>query len=94
MDVTRELQTMCKYLMLVVTVTHSHLVTMQASGAAPLPRSVLDFFEEFDIPIYVLYGMSESTGPQTFNYEGERECVCMCEWVCQCVCDEPLVVGR
>ena len=64
---------MCKYLMLVVTVTHSHLVTMQASGAAPLPRSVLDFFEEFDIPIYVLYGMSESTGPQTFNYEGERE---------------------
>ena len=66
---------MCKYLMLVVTVTHSHLVTMQASGAAPLPRSVLDFFEEFDIPIYVLYGMSESTGPQTFNYEGERVCV-------------------
>ena len=36
---------------------------------------VLDFFEEFDIPIYVLYGMSESTGPQTFNYEGERVCV-------------------
>ena len=45
---------------------------MQDSGAAPLLRSVLDFFEEFDIPIYVLYGMSESTGPQTFNYEGER----------------------
>ena len=75
---------MCKYLMLVVTVTHSHLVTMQASGAAPLPRSVLDFFEEFDIPIYVLYGMSESTGPQTFNYEGEREwsvCVCVSDCV-------------
>ena len=63
---------------------------MQASGAAPLLRSVLDFFEEFDIPIYVLYGMSESTGPQTFNYEGERVCVwvsvsvCVCQYVCAC----------
>lgn len=36
-------------------------------GAAPVHRETLEFFMAFDIPILELYGMSESTGPQTSN---------------------------
>ena len=39
----------------------------QGSAAAPIARSVLEFFLDFDIPLYELYGMSESTGPQTLS---------------------------
>jgi len=46
---------------------HSVSLTLQGSAAAPIARSVLDFFLDFDIPIYELYGMSESTGPQTLS---------------------------
>lgn len=40
------------------------------SGAAPLPRAVTEFFLEFDMPIYQIYGMSECTGPHSVNLEG------------------------
>ena len=43
----------------------------QGSAAAPIARSVLEFFLDFDIPIYELYGMSESTGPQTLSLIGQ-----------------------
>ena len=49
--------------------SHSFLFSLmsQGSAAAPIARSVLEFFLDFDIPIYELYGMSESTGPQTLS---------------------------
>jgi long-chain-fatty-acid--CoA ligase ACSBG len=38
-----------------------------ATGAAPLSMEVLDYFNSLNIPIREVYGMSECTGPQTFN---------------------------
>ena len=52
---------MCRFLFL----------NLQASGAAPLPKAVYDFFYEFDVCICQLYGMSESTGVQCINTPGE-----------------------
>lgn len=46
---------------------------MAGSAAAPIARSVLEFFLDFDIPIYELYGMSESTGPQTLSLYGHHK---------------------
>ncbi|CAI8023833.1 Long-chain-fatty-acid--CoA ligase ACSBG2 [Geodia barretti] len=43
------------------------------SAAAPISRSVLEFFLDFDIPIYELYGMSESSGPQTLSLIGHHK---------------------
>ena len=36
-------------------------------GAAPVHRETLEYFMAVDIPILELYGMSESTGPQTLS---------------------------
>lgn len=36
-------------------------------GAAPVHRETLEFFMAVDIPVLELYGMSESTGPQTIS---------------------------
>ena len=36
-------------------------------GAAPIHRETLEFFMAVDVPLLELYGMSESTGPQTVN---------------------------
>ena len=36
-------------------------------GAAPIHRETLEFFMGFDIPILEMYGMTESTGPQTIS---------------------------
>jgi long-chain-fatty-acid--CoA ligase ACSBG len=41
-----------------------------AYGAAPLKKKTLEFFKSIGIPIFNLYGMSESTGPQIFNFVG------------------------
>ena len=41
-----------------------------ASGAAPVAKEILEFFAGFDLPIYEVYGMSEDTGPTTFNVPG------------------------
>ncbi|XP_061680046.1 long-chain-fatty-acid--CoA ligase ACSBG2 isoform X4 [Syngnathoides biaculeatus] len=37
------------------------------TGAAPITRDTLEFFLSLDIPLYELYGMSESTGPHTVS---------------------------
>jgi long-chain acyl-CoA synthetase len=40
---------------------------MAATGAAPIAKSTLEFFLSLDIPIYEVYGMSETTGPATLS---------------------------
>ena len=37
------------------------------SGAAPIRREVLDFFASLGLVIYEVYGLSETTGPGTWN---------------------------
>lgn len=37
------------------------------TGAAPITRDTLEFFLSLDIPLYELYGMSESSGPHTIS---------------------------
>ena len=39
------------------------VLTGQVTGAAPIERSVVEFFMQLDVPIYEMYGMSECTGP-------------------------------
>ncbi len=46
-------------------------MTLAASGAAPIGRDVLDFFAALGVPIYEVYGLSETCGPGTWNYAGE-----------------------
>jgi long-chain acyl-CoA synthetase len=36
------------------------------TGAAPIPRPVLDFFLALGVPLSEIYGMSEATGPTTW----------------------------
>lgn len=38
-----------------------------AFGAAPLSNTTIDFFKSMNIPIFNIYGMSETTGPQFLN---------------------------
>nr|XP_009665460.1 PREDICTED: long-chain-fatty-acid--CoA ligase ACSBG2 isoform X1 [Struthio camelus australis] len=37
------------------------------TGAAPITKETLEFFLSLNIPVYELYGMSESSGPQTIS---------------------------
>jgi len=39
------------------------------TGAAPIPRPVLDFFLALGVPMTEIYGMSEATGPTTWARE-------------------------
>ena len=38
------------------------------TGAAPIQRECLDFFASLGLPIYDIYGQSETCGPHSFNY--------------------------
>ncbi|TRY95849.1 hypothetical protein DNTS_021386 [Danionella cerebrum] len=38
------------------------------TGAAPITKDTLEYFMSLHIPIYELYGMSESTGPHTISW--------------------------
>jgi long-chain acyl-CoA synthetase len=40
------------------------------SGAAPVAKEILEFFAGFGLPVYEVYGMSEDSGPTTFNVPG------------------------
>lgn len=40
------------------------------SGAAKIPLATLEFFAGLGIPIYEVYGLSETSGPSTFNGVG------------------------
>jgi long-chain-fatty-acid--CoA ligase ACSBG len=44
--------------------------TLFAFGAAPLKKQTLEFFKSIGIPLHNIYGMSESTGPQFSNLDG------------------------
>lgn len=37
------------------------------TGAAPITKETLEFFLSLDIPLFELYGMSESSGPHTIS---------------------------
>jgi len=37
------------------------------TGAAPISRETLEFFLSLNIPVFDLYGMSESSGPHTVS---------------------------
>lgn len=37
------------------------------TGAAPITKDTLEFFLSLDVPLYELYGMSESSGPHTVS---------------------------
>ncbi|GIW73400.1 MAG: AMP-dependent synthetase [Planctomycetota bacterium] len=43
---------------------------MCVTGAAPIPRSLIEFFMSIDVPIYEVYGQSEDSGPTSFNRPG------------------------
>ncbi|MBL8603990.1 MAG: long-chain fatty acid--CoA ligase [Myxococcales bacterium] len=43
---------------------------MCVSGAAPVGREVLEFFQSLDVPIREVYGQSEDCGPTSFNMPG------------------------
>ncbi|KAG9328233.1 hypothetical protein JZ751_015750 [Albula glossodonta] len=40
------------------------------TGAAPITKDTLEYFMSLSIPLYELYGMSESTGPHSISWEG------------------------
>src|SRR5581483_11671719 len=44
-------------------------VEMAVSGAAPIPADVLEWFRAIGVPLSEIYGMSESTGPITWDPE-------------------------
>ncbi|KAK1174416.1 long-chain-fatty-acid--CoA ligase ACSBG2-like [Acipenser oxyrinchus oxyrinchus] len=43
--------------------------TMCFTGAAPITKDTLEYFMSLNLPIYELYGMSESTGPHAVSNE-------------------------
>ena len=40
---------------------------MSLSGAAPIQAKTIEFFMSINIPVLELYGMSENSGPHSFN---------------------------
>ena len=42
------------------------------TGAAPIPASVLEWFNAIGVPLSEIYGMSESTGPMTWEPHANR----------------------
>lgn len=46
---------------------------LAASGAAPISKEILDFFSGLGAPIYEVWGLSETTGPATWNSPGHAK---------------------
>ena len=38
------------------------------TGAAPITKETLEYFMSLNLPLFELYGMSESTGPHTISW--------------------------
>ena len=47
-------------------------VEIAITGAAPIPSEMLEWFRAIGVPISEIYGMSESSGPMTFNSSGAK----------------------
>lgn len=47
-------------------------VQSAVTGAAPIPASILEWFNAIGVPLSEIYGMSESTGPMTWTPEANR----------------------
>jgi len=45
-------------------------VRLASSGAAPIPQGILEFFAGLGLTIYEVWGLSETTGPATWNRPG------------------------
>ena len=44
---------------------------IQVTAAAPISKDTLNFFVSLNIPLYEIFGMSESSGPATISYPGQ-----------------------
>uniref|UniRef100_A0A3P9A324 long-chain-fatty-acid--CoA ligase n=2 Tax=Esox lucius TaxID=8010 RepID=A0A3P9A324_ESOLU len=61
------------------------------TGAAPITKETLEYFMSLNLPLYELYGMSESTGPHTISWENNYK-IMSCGKVligCQTKLDKP-----
>lgn len=47
-------------------------VEIAVTGAAPLPASILEWFNAIGVPLSEIYGMSESSGPMTWSPKANR----------------------
>lgn len=47
-------------------------VQVAVTGAAAIPRGVLEWFNAIGVPLSEIYGMSESSGPMTWSPEANR----------------------
>ncbi|MCU1361181.1 MAG: Long-chain-fatty-acid--CoA ligase [Ilumatobacteraceae bacterium] len=47
-------------------------VQVAVTGAAPIPRTVLEWFQAVGVPLSEIYGMSESSGPMTWSPDANR----------------------
>ncbi|MCI4392639.1 hypothetical protein PGIGA_G00148130 [Pangasianodon gigas] len=66
------------------------------TGAAPITKDTLEYFMSLNIPIYELYGMSESTGPHTMSCS-DSFCIMSCGKVipgCKTKLDKPDADGN
>ncbi|KAM9464854.1 long-chain-fatty-acid--CoA ligase ACSBG2-like [Salvelinus alpinus] len=61
------------------------------TGAAPITRETLEYFMSLRLPLYELYGMSESTGPHTISWENNFKIMSCGKVVngCQTKLDKP-----
>ncbi|GLE00246.1 hypothetical protein PINS_up008973 [Pythium insidiosum] len=41
------------------------------TAAAPIKREIIEYFGSLDLPVFEFFGMSEVTGPQTLNFQGQ-----------------------
>ena len=75
--VTQEQQETWDFLDAVAFSTVRGLVGLDAlrlgiTGAAPIPRQILEWFNALGIPLSEIYGMSETTGPMTWEAHPDR----------------------
>ncbi len=47
-------------------------VVTAITGAAPIPATILEWFEAIGVPLSEIYGMSESSGPMTWSPERNK----------------------